>query len=222
MVPDGSAAIVLELENRGPADWYLRGPIVRPDERRFGSAATLVGVRLRPGVAFILSGVPAHTTVGRRLSLSAVKRFSGLTAERPPARTAMGYIEILQRFLVERLRGATVHPAVSAALFEIEQIQGGGRIADVAARSGVSPRHLNRLMRVWVGYGAKRFARVTRLQATLEHIGRTPTRPAAALASANGYFDQAHLTFDLTRFTGATPHRLASSRVADFSKTRCE
>jgi hypothetical protein len=44
----------------------------------------------------------------------------------------------------------------------------------------------------------------------------------APLASDNGYFDQAHLTLDVARLAGATPGRLASATVADFSKTRCE
>jgi hypothetical protein len=77
-------------------------------------------------------------------------------------------------------------------------------------------------MRVWVGYGAKRYANIVRFQATLHAIDRTPRHPAAALATENGYFDQAHLALDLVRFGGATPSRLASASVADFSKTRCD
>jgi hypothetical protein len=50
----------------------------------------------------------------------------------------------------------------------------------------------------------------------------TPGLPATALASENGFFDQAHLTLDLGRFAGTTPGRLMSVGVADFSKTRCD
>ena len=42
------------------------------------------------------------------------------------------------------------------------------RVAELAARCGVSPRHLTRLMRLWVGYGPKCFATVVRFQETLE------------------------------------------------------
>jgi hypothetical protein len=42
------------------------------------------------------------------------------------------------------------------------------------------------------------------------------------VASEIGFFDQAHLTTNVTRFAGATPRSLASSSVAEFSKTRCD
>jgi methylphosphotriester-DNA--protein-cysteine methyltransferase len=95
-------------------------------------------------------------------------------------------------------------------------------VSDIAGRCEVSARHLNRLMREWVGYGPKRFGRIARFQATLEQIDESPTRPAAAIASEIGYFDQAHMTQDVARLGGATPGRLASKNVADFSKTRCD
>jgi AraC-like DNA-binding protein len=222
IVPDGSAAIVIQLQKSRPSESFLRGPIVRPEERRFTSPTILIGVRLRPGVAFILSRIAAHTTVGHRIPLSAIASFWGLISEEPARQAPADYIERLQQFLIERLREASVHGTVAKALHEIERTNGCQRISEVAALCRVSPRHLNRLMRVWVGYGPKRFATIVRFQTTLKQIERTPTRSAAVLASASGYFDQAHLTLDLSRFTGATARRLASTCVADFSKTRCD
>ena len=115
-----------------------------------------------------------------------------------------------------------MNSVVAKALHEIERNQACPTVGDIAARCRVSPRHLNRLMRIWVGYGPKRFARIVRFQATLEQIEQSPTQSGAALASEAGYFDQAHLTLDLARFAGATPRHLASRCVADFSKTRCD
>jgi AraC-like DNA-binding protein len=221
IVPDGSTAISIELQNR-PSEWLLRGPLVRPDERRFTSASTLIGVRLRPGVAFILSGIAAERTVGHRIAVSTIAAFRELVEEDPPPQTPAQCIDALQRFLIRRLRNASMNSVVAKALHEIENDQAGATVGDIAARCHVSPRHLNRLMRIWVGYGAKRFARIVRFQATLEQIERSPTQSGAALASEAGYFDQAHLTLDLARFAGATPRDLASHCVADFSKTRCD
>jgi hypothetical protein len=76
-------------------------------------------------------------------------------------------------------------------------------------------------MCIWVGYGPKRYANIIRFQATLHQMEDTPGRKGAALASENGFFDQAHLTLDRGRFAKTTPSRLASVGVADFSKTRC-
>jgi AraC-like DNA-binding protein len=222
VVPDGSTAISIPVHKSQLSEWSLRGPLVRPDERRFTAPAMLIGVRLRPGVAFLLSGIPTHTMVGRRIGLSGIAAFQDLVSEEPHPRTPERCIAILAGFLLQRLANARLHSAVAAALHHIEREHGCLRVADVAACCRVSPRHLDRLMRVWVGYGPKCYANIVRFQATLHEMDQTPGPTAAALASENGYFDQAHLTHDLARFAGATPGRLASVGVADFSKTRCD
>lgn len=81
LVPDGSTAISIRLQHEEPDEWHLRGPLIQPRERRFASPATLVGIRLRAGVAFLLSGTPAHTTVGRRIALSKLPPFAELVAD---------------------------------------------------------------------------------------------------------------------------------------------
>jgi AraC-like DNA-binding protein len=212
IVPDGSTAISLQLGASEPSGWLLRGPLVRPETRRYASGATVIGVRLRPGVAFLVSGIAAHAITGRNLRLNGIETF--------PLRTPMDAIDVLQRFLIRRLQGASVHPVVATAIREIEREYGCLPVAQIAARCEVSPRHLNRLMRIWVGYGPKRFASIVRFQETLDRI--EPGRSAATLASETGFFDQAHLTTNLNRFAGATPRHLASTSVADFSKTRCD
>jgi AraC-like DNA-binding protein len=222
VVPDGSTSISIQLQEDQPAEWSLRGPLVEPDERRFTSEAKLVGIRLRPGVAFLLSGMPTHRMLGRRLELREHAAFRDLVEETPRPLTPERCIDVLQQFLVQRLEHATLNSVVTAALHEIEREHGRLRAADVAARCQVSARHLHRLMRVWVGYGPKCYANVIRFQSTLHEMEYTPRRTAAALAAGNGYFDQAHLTLDVSRFAGSTPGRLASAGVADFSKTRCD
>ncbi len=212
IVPDGSTAISIQFEDDEPSGWFLRGPLVRPETRRYASGATVVGIRLRPGVAFLLSGIAAHEMVGRTVPLSEI----------PSPRTPAEAIDVLQHFLIDRLRDADLHRVVAAAIREIERERGCVPAAEIAARCEVSPRHLNRLMRTWVGYGPKRFAGIVRFQETLKQIGHSPGRPPATLASETGFFDQAHLTTNMTRFAGATPRNLASTSVAEFSKTRCE
>src|SRR5262245_32522533 len=70
VVPDGTTAISIQLQKSEHSEWCLRGPLLRPDVRQFTAPTTLIGVRLRPGVAFSLSGIAAHLMVDRRLSLT--------------------------------------------------------------------------------------------------------------------------------------------------------
>jgi hypothetical protein len=221
VVPDGSTSISILLPSERRSAWVLRGPLVRPDELRFADRATLVGIRLRPGVAFLLTGISSDSVVGRRVELS-VSKYPALATTECGAHAPELCIDVLQRFLIERLSNAAVHATVSTAVHEIERTHGLSPVSDVAARCGVTARHLNRLMRLWVGYGPKRFADVVRFQAALKEIDREPAQPAALLASETGYFDQAHLTLSLGRFAGDTPRKLATTSVSDFSKTRCD
>jgi len=128
----------------------------------------------------------------------------------------------LEQFLVERLEHAAIHPVVASVLAELERTRGRLQASELAAHSGVSPRHVNRLMRRWVGYGSKRLATIVRFQATLHEMEQLTQRPVASLAMENGYFDQSHLTHDTVRFSGATPGDLVPRAMTDFSKTRCD
>jgi AraC-like DNA-binding protein len=213
LVPDGTAALAIELPERGPAVWRLRGPLAHPSERRFTRPTRQVGVRLRPGVAFVVTGIPAHALVDRSLDLP----FGGKAPETPTE-----CLDLLRCFLIDRLRGASVHPVVATALHHISASSGAISVAALADRCGVTARHLHRLMRVWVGCGPKRYATISRFQSTLVEMERAPAQPAAVLASDVGYFDQAHLTLDVGRFAGAPPGRLRAGGVSDFSKTRCD
>jgi methylphosphotriester-DNA--protein-cysteine methyltransferase len=154
--------------------------------------------------------------------LTAATPFRELVASEPVSATPLQYIDALQQFLLERLENASVHACVAKAVHEIEREHGLSRVSDVAARCGISARHLNRLMQLWVGYGTKCFANIVRFQAALKEIDHAPAQSGARLASETGYFDQAHLTLALGRFAGETPRRLASTSVSDFSKTRCD
>jgi AraC-like DNA-binding protein len=221
IVPDLSTSISIELVNARTSGWWLRGPLVRPDERRFSSPTTIVGVRLRPGVAFLLSAMAAERMVGRRIRLSPLPAFRELAVS-PPQQTPDQWIDVLERFLVHRLEHANVHDVVAWALREIERDHGCSNVGELADRCHVSARHLNRLMRIWIGFGPKALASIVRFQAALKEIERAPAQSGAALATETGYFDQSHLTTNLSRFAGATPRHLASRCASDFYKTRCD
>ena len=221
VVPDASTSIFFERHANGPSRWLLRGPLIAPQERRFSSPATMIGVRLRPGVAFLMSARAADAMLGRRITLTG-RAFHTLTADKAALRTPAETIDVLQRFLIDRLTGAHLHPIVSQAIAAIERAHGCARVTEIAAECGISERHLGRLMRTWVGYGPKSLARIVRFQEALTQIENLRGRGGAALAADTGYFDQAHLAWDLLRMAGATPHHLASRCVSDFSKTRCD
>src|SRR5262245_12527494 len=114
IVPDGSTAISIELQASEPSRWFLRGPLVRPEARRYSSPATVIGVRLRPGVAFIVSGIAAHTLVSRHVSLGDIQACHELVACEASLHTSVECIDVLQRFLIRRIGNANVHHVVAS------------------------------------------------------------------------------------------------------------
>src|SRR5215510_8060119 len=116
VVPDGTTAISVQRQKSGCSEWFLRGPLLRPDERRFTAPTTLIGVRLRPGVAFMLSGIPAQSIVNRRISLSRFAAFRDLVSIDVSEHTPSQCIETLQDFLINRLENSNTDSIVATAL----------------------------------------------------------------------------------------------------------
>src|SRR5262245_4903237 len=220
-VPDGYASIWCEIRPQRPVGWFLPGPFPGPSRRRFRSSLLLAGVRLRPGVPRLLTGAPVDRLVGRRIRLTDAPWARGLVAARSNIEPDV-HLKSLERFLMERLVGASVHPVVTAALDAIRRTNGRSSIALVADMCQVSQRHLTRLMRTWTGLAPKSFARIVRFQAALTGLADAPSTPLASVAAENGYFDQAHLSGEVARLAAASPASMVRDSVSEFSKTRCE
>jgi AraC-like DNA-binding protein len=221
-IPDGYSSIWCETAARQQLQWFLRGPLTGPADRRFRSRTTLVGVRLRPGVPSLLTGSAVDRLVGRRLRLAHVAWARALVAEPLADVSPLARLEFLERFLAERLVGAQVHPVVAAAVAAIQRANGQLPMAPLSTACGVSARHLARLMRAWTGLAPKSFARIVRFQSTLAKIADSPQEPLASVAASNGYFDQAHLSGDVARLAAVTPTGIVRHSVSEFSKTRCD
>jgi len=134
--------------------------------------------------------------------------------------TADERFDALEQFLVPRMVGAQIDSRVRSALKKIEDCAGQMPMAELASACRVSQRHLNRLMRNWVGVSPKRLARFVRFQTLLQRMETSPHN-SAQVAAELGYFDQAHWANEVSQFAGMSPGLVAAHRVADFSKTRC-
>jgi AraC-like DNA-binding protein len=222
-LPDGCAAISVEVREGAPPKCLFAGPCLTPTERVPAAGQILFGVRLLPGVAFALTGVPVYKLADRRMPLAALLPDDDPPLEKRLAdmQTHDGRFDALEQFLVARMAGAQIDSRVQSALQRIENCAGQTPIAEIARACRISPRHLNRLMHNWVGFSAKRLARFMRFQTLLQRMEASPPNPARAAAEL-GYFDQSHLANEVAQFAGMSSGPLAAHRVADFSKTRCE
>jgi AraC-like DNA-binding protein len=161
------------------------------------------GIRLRPGAAGAVLGIPASEVRDLRVPLADVWPDVGpaladaLSAADPAER-----LDLLARAVLRRKAERDGLVAAAARRLGVP----GSRISGVAQDLGVSERHLHRRTVDAVGYGPKMLGRVARLRRL---IGLSTGAPSslAERAAAAGYASQAHMSDEVRRLTGLTPVR---------------
>jgi AraC-like DNA-binding protein len=212
VLPDGCVDLI----------WHGGGLIVAgPDRGAFLSAprpgTTIVGVRLRPGVAGPVLGLPASELRDTRVPLDAIwgRRGAELTEGLANAGSASRRRRLLERIVLDRLsRTGEPDQLVLAATRRLGLP--GSRVGSLTSALGTSERQLLRRFDSAVGYGPKMLDRVLRFQRFLAHSQTASNGDAglARLAADAGYADQAHLSRECVRLSGLTPARLLASRAA--------
>lgn len=200
-------------------------------ERTLTGSGAVVGTKLRPGAFRVLLGHPDAVRPGVQVPAAA---FLGPTAERTGV-TALGLahggrdedaaraVEPLLRARAERARTVRAERDLDrvarafAALVGGELGPGAG-VGDLAGVVGTSSRSLQRLFAAYVGVSPKWALQRHRVHLAADLLAADPDQDLAALATAVGYYDQAHLGTDFARATGSTPgayaRRCAASRDA--------
>lgn len=108
-------------------------------------------------------------------------------------------------FLLRRLEPRRLNSTLMNAVEGVVSTRGRIRIADLAARSAVSPKQLERVFSERIGVSPKSFASLVRYQLLwqdmcLGHGGNT-----LDLVEKYGYYDQAHLLNDFKKRHSMTP-----------------
>lgn len=158
------------------------------------------GIRLRPGMAGAVLGVPADEVRDQQVPLSLLWPAVEDLTDRPEAGDPSARLRLLTEAVLRRK--AEPDPLIGAAVRRLAVAD--ARVSTVAHDLGVSERHLNRRVTAAVGYGPKLLARVARLRrlVALRESGALADRAYAA-----GYASQAHMTDEVRRLTGLTPVR---------------
>ncbi|MFD8750443.1 helix-turn-helix domain-containing protein [Kitasatospora sp. NPDC059577] len=178
--------------------------VAGPDTRAFrpgpGLTGPWAGVRLRPGAAPALLGVPAHELRDRRVDLSDLR--PGAEVRRLTERIdAASDPAVALEALALRLAAASQpeDPQIRAV---VAALAAGRSVAATAAAVGLGARRLHRRSLAAFGYGPKTLARILRMQRALA-LARSGV-PLAETAARSGYADQAHLARDVRELAGMT------------------
>jgi AraC-like DNA-binding protein len=167
----------------------------------------LIGVRLRPGGAWPILGLPVSEFTDRVIELDAVlgREIERVREDLAEETTDEARFAILQTWLTDRILARTAPtPAVSHALKVITRGE-ALRIGDIADRVGISHKHLLREFDRCVGLTPKMFARLCAFQRAIGWIGEKPSVNWADAVALCGYHDQAHFIHEFRGFSGLTP-----------------
>jgi AraC-like DNA-binding protein len=201
IVPDACVDLIWAGERLS-----IAGPDTRSRVVRLQPSSRLVGVRLRPGVAGAVLGLPASElcdlspdagdVLGRDVSAALL---DALESGQDPHALLLRAVE---------LRGpAEPDPLVLAAVRALARPRAG--VGAVAAELGVSARQLQRRIGDAVGYGPKVLQRVLRFR----RLQALAPAPLVELALDAGYADQAHMTAEVRQLAGLSPVRFLKDRT---------
>ena len=200
VLPDGCIDLIASDDGR----LFVAGPDTVA-QLYHGEGEALDAIRLGPGLAPSLLGLPAIELRDRRVALAEVwgdalaRDVAEVLAEAPDRLTA------LESLAEHRLRAAPMPPDPALQLV-VRELRRGRRVADAADDVGLSARQLHRRSLAAFGYGAKTLARILRFQRALARA-RTD-RPLADVAAMTGYADQAHLAREVRDLAGVPLTRL--------------
>ncbi|HEY6036171.1 MAG TPA: helix-turn-helix domain-containing protein, partial [Kofleriaceae bacterium] len=214
-LPDGRTLLIFRAHDAGHGDLTLTGPRTRANFKASSGVAAVI-VRFKPGWSTALFGVAASELTDRYVSLADAwgTQVDALCDELLAARGATEVVGRLSDAFARRARDVAEPMSASLArravrLLEHEE----ARVDRVAARLGVTARHLRRAFAESIGVGPKEYARSVRLRRA---VNRAETSSDwARIATDAGYYDQAHLISDFRQLIGLTPVEYVNAIGAD-------
>lgn len=206
-VPNGGVELACALGS----PLRVVGPQRGPAEHWVAPGSVVVGVRLRPGVAPLVLGVPASALVDLEVGADELwGPMARLNDALAGATSPADAVALLEKEVAWRLAGAPAADAVAArAVWRLTRGRTIG-LAGIARELQVSERQLRRRVEAATGLAPKPLQRVLRFQRflALAAADGQPKTQLARLAAEAGYADQSHLTREAVRLEGRTPRAL--------------
>ncbi|MEU9477452.1 helix-turn-helix domain-containing protein [Streptomyces sp. NPDC048191] len=215
-LPEAETKVVLRVTADGRRDVLAVGPRVRAAYHEGKAHVSCVELRLAPGTARPLLGVPAAGLVGRVVPLDelpggAARRLARELRWLDPRESVPRLTEVLPGLLSDAVDpGRTALLRAGVAALSVRMDRAPAQVRDVARELAVSERQLRNLFTDGVGVSPKHYARIDRVRTV---AGRAGSVRWAELAAATGYFDQSHMTTDFRALMGVPPRSYLTGRL---------
>ncbi|GIH67526.1 helix-turn-helix domain-containing protein [Microbispora siamensis] len=219
-VPDADISLVFRTTSARRSALLVVGPRTRASYHVGKDFPLCLRMRLRPGAARLLLGVPMTELVDRVVDLEELwDGAAGLTAA--PTGTGDDVGRVLRRLqaalparISARSNADLARGELVRATAQALRDQAGHQrepIAAIARRLAVSERHLRDLVRDGIGMPPKRVERIERVRRVLAR-GRAHTARWAQLAATAGFYDQSHMAAEFRTLMGVPPAAFFAGR----------
>jgi len=191
----------------GTGGAYLIGTMTRYKEMVRPPATRLLGIRFRPGgFPFFYDHGLLRDTADKTIEFDPRLVPSNIVG---PAQTsaslcAAGLATALDRFFFDRL--ASPSRETLTLIRAVHQAKGKITVSQLARRNFVTVRQLERIFSLHLDISPKEFIGVTRFRYAFDQVRRESShRRLLDIACECGYYDHAHLSNEIRRYTGSTP-----------------
>lgn len=135
--------------------------------------------------------------------------FPDLQKELPPLLGSVTSLEkraqIAGRYLLKLLDRSRMNHDFMNAVYDIIDSRGTLKVSGIAARNGLSNRHLERIFTENMGISPKNFSSLVRYQMLWQDFCGERKSNVLDLVDKYAYYDQAHLLNDFRKYHGMTP-----------------
>lgn len=221
IIPDGCFEMIFHLgdlykqylgdDNFITQPWcFVMGQLTHPLEIEPTGATRIFAVRFHPHGFTHFTNMPLKQMENTALPLSDIFGKDGVIIVKKilEAKTTEGRINLIEKFLVERLVNAkNIESIVEATVNAIIELDGQTSINEIPKKMKVHRRQLERKFSSTIGLSPKQLSKVIRLQETLKMLLDRRFENLTELAYEAENFDQAHFIKDFKEFTGLTPNK---------------
>ena len=213
IMPDGCVDIILNLGEEFLTDdnsflmknqhIYLVGTMTRYKEIAHPNETNLIGIRFKPAAfSFFFKYSSLHEIADKTVEFD--KKLVPEINE-----YCNDLADCLNHFFGERLSLSYPGQLLVAIIADAINLKGQISIDALAKRHFISPRQLERLFKLHIGTSPKEHINFIRYQSTIEKIRNNHTKKSLIdIALECGYYDHAHLSNEIRKYTGSTPSGL--------------
>lgn len=212
VLPDGRCDIILRfpsdgLRPTGAIAVRIAGPSTRFHLVSVAGGTAFVGVRLRPGMAGGVLGLPPGSILNCVLmDDEAIAALPTLAELCRPAPSIDALAERLGLFVINRFRMADVDRSTTALIDMLHFTGGRLPISELARLHDMDARTVRRRIVMATGLAPKQLASIVRFHRALRLLSAGIGSASAAIEA--GYADQAHMIRSFRQMGGISPARL--------------